>query len=142
MTYWDQALPYFDAGELACRSTGIIKLDLRFAARLPGLRQKWDKPLTVTSCCRTPAHNAAVGGHPRSLHLTENPYHPTNGTMAIDVLWPDDALSFARLAYSLGWAVGLHNAFVHLDLRSEIGLPKAIFTYGKWSSKFLKEDIF
>jgi len=139
---WEGALPYFSAGELACKGSGDIKLDLRFAAHLPALRQSWGKPLTVTSCCRTPGHNQVVGGHPRSLHLTDNPHHPTHGTMAIDLLWPDAPLSFARLAYKMGWSVGLHDVFIHLDLRRVIGLPKAVFKYGKWSEPFQQEEIF
>jgi len=142
---WTEALPYFPKHELACRSTGIIKLDLRFAAALPALRMAAGRSLTPTSVCRTPAHNKASGGHPNSLHLTENPVRNTNGTMAADLawrMWPtDEKLAFARLAWKMGWAVGLHDGFIHVDRRAEIGLPQSVFLYGTWSNAFSPEAV-
>lgn len=139
---WHGALPYFPKHELACQGCGVVHLDIRFAAALPALRQAWGAPLTPTSVCRTPSHNTAVGGHPRSLHLTGNPYHPTNGCMAADFAWPDDKLAFARLAWQMGWSVGLHDSFIHVDRRADIGLQKRVFLYGEWSAPFDREDIF
>lgn len=142
MLTWNHALPYFTKQELACKGSGVVHLDIRFAVALPALRQAWGRPLTPTSVCRTPSHNEAVGGHPRSLHLTGNPYHPTNGCMAADFVWPNDKLAFARIAWSMGWAVGLHDAFIHVDRRGDIGLQKRVFLYGQWSAPFDREDIF
>ncbi len=145
MTTWTDAIPYFARAELACKGTGTILLDARFAAHLPALRAAWGKPLSPTSVCRTPAHNDSVGGHPRSLHLTENPEHPTRGTMAADIAWRDwpaqRKLDFARLAYRMGWSVGLHDGFCHVDLRRMIGLTKAVFVYGAWSAPFARDEV-
>ena len=142
---WTGALPFFAENELACKGTGVIKLDMRFAAALPALRAKWDRPMILTSVCRTPEHNERAGGHPRSLHLTENPVHPTEGTMAADVAWRDwpqaEQLQFARVAYRLGWAIGLHNGFCHIDRRGDIGLPKTVFLYGSWDG-FDRNEVF
>ena len=142
---WTSAIPYFSVAELACKGSGIVQLDMRFAATLPALRAAWGKPLTPTSVCRTPEHNARVQGHPRSLHLTENPTHPTHGCMAADIAWRDwpeeDRIAFARLAYRMGWAVGLHDGFCHIDRRKDIGLEKMAFVYGSWSG-FSREEIF
>lgn len=143
---WQTSLPYFTMKELACKGSGIILLDMRFAAALPHLRMKWGKPLTPTSVCRSPARNKEEDGHPRSLHLTENPVHPTDGTMAADLFWEDwavqEKLNFARLAYRLGWAVGLHDTFVHVDLRREIGLRETVYTYRGWGDHFGKEEVY
>lgn len=146
MSSWTKALPYFPEHELACKGSGIIKLDERFAAALPQLRNAWGGPLTPTSVCRSPDHNKAVGGNSRSFHLTENPYHWTHGTMAADLSWfnwGDDArLRFARLAWSLGWAVGLNDVFIHVDRRSDIGLAQQVFNYGKnWQGSFDANDV-
>ena len=146
MTTWTDAIPYFTRAELACKGTGTILLDARFAAHLPALRAAWGKPLVPTSVCRTREHNANVGGHPRSLHLTENPVHPTHGCMAADLAWRDwptqRKLEFARLAFRMGWAVGLHDGFIHVDRRADVGLRKAVFLYGsEWSAPFDKEDV-
>ena len=140
MSYWEDAIPYFTHDELACRLTGIIRLDIRFAVQLPVLRQAWDRPLTPTSVCRTPAHNESEGGHKRSLHLTENPVHPVDGTMAVDFWWghwsQDNQLAFAALALSLDWSVGLNLHFIHADRRGDFGLSQKVFKYDNWDERF------
>lgn len=145
---WAEALPYFTRSELSCKGSGTIVMDLRFAAALPALRLEWGGPLHPTSVCRTPAHNKSVSGHPRSLHLTENPHWPTNGTMAADIAWrewtTENKLSFARLAYSMGWSIGLHDGFCHIDRRADLKLPElpqAVFLYGQWSRPFETYDV-
>lgn len=140
MSVWTEALPYFPKSQLACKGSGVVKLDIRFAVLLPLLREKWGKALTPSSVCRTPKHNTAVKGHPNSLHLTENPTHKTNGTCAADIRWADwtvsEQLRFAKLAYSLGFSVGLHKSFCHIDLRTIAGLPQSVFLYGTWTGAF------
>jgi hypothetical protein len=70
------AIPYFTESELACKGTGVIKLDDRFAEALPKLRQAWESvckthdwhpALILNSACRTPEHNKSVGGHPKRI---------------------------------------------------------------------------
>ncbi len=143
---WTSALPYFSVAELACKGTGVVKLDIRFAAALPALRVAWSRPLIPTSVCRAPIYNEAVRGHPNSLHLTDNPVHPTHGCMAADLAWRDwperQRLDFARLAHKMGWAVGLHDGFVHVDLRAELGLQPAVFLYGKNWTGFSPKEVF
>lgn len=142
------AIEFFSAQELACKLSGIIKLDPRFATALPELRRAWGRPLTPTSVCRTPEHNANVKGNPRSLHMTTNPVWPTHGCMAADIAWRawpnDDKLAFARLAYTMGLSVGLHDGFCHIDSRAAMNvkrLPKAVFLYGTWSGAFTQMDV-
>lgn len=137
------AIPYFSESELACKGSGIIKLDPRFAEALPKLREAWDAPLSPNSVCRSPEHNTRVGGNPRSLHMTENVAWPTLGTMAADISWASwpvpQRLRFAKLAWSLGWSVGLHNSFCHVDRRIDLALPalpQSVFLYGKWGNHF------
>jgi hypothetical protein len=143
------AIKYFTKEELACKGTGIVKLDPRFAEALPKFREAWGEAVTPNSVCRTPEHNAKVGGNPNSLHMTENHKWPTLGCMAIDWPWRgwsvEKQIKFAKLAWSMGWSVGLHNAFCHLDRRADLGLPQlpqAVFLYGSnWENKFNKEQI-
>ena len=137
------AIPYFSESELRCKGTGVIKLDPRFASALVEFREAWGKPITANSVCRTPEHNKSVKGHPRSLHLTDNPTWSTYGTMAIDCAWNnweiDKQLRFAQLAWSMGWSVGLHNSFCHLDRRGDLNLPNLpqnVFIYGSWNNRF------
>lgn len=139
------AIDFFPEHELACKGTGVIKLNPDFAEALVKLRTEYGRPLSPTSVCRTPEHNTKVGGHPRSLHLTENPVHNTNGTCAIDIAWrtwsTERKLEFAQLAYKRGWSVGLHDGFIHLDWRQVAGLPQACFLYGTWSNDFTISDV-
>ena len=142
-----KAIPYFTEKELACKGTGVIKLDDRFAEALPKLREAWESVCTpkgwcpaliLNSACRTPKHNKSLKrAHPRSLHLTENPYWPTNGTMACDIRWDcwprDKQFEFCILALDMGWRVGLNNGFVHIDRGLEVGITTRIFLYGDYS---------
>lgn len=142
------AIQYFTTAELACKGSGVLKLDPFFAEALPLLRVAWGEALNVSSVCRSPSHNAKVGGHPTSFHLTDNPKWPTVGSMAADVLWSSwptaKKLKFAKLAWSLGWSVGLHKSFCHIDRRADLevkGLSKAVFLYGAWSGLFNPSDV-
>lgn len=143
---WSGDLPFFTARELSCRcGCGQVRLDQRLAAALPALRLMWGGGLTINSCCRCGAHNTKIGGHPRSLHLTDNPVHPCDGAMAVDIAWrtwpTQDKLRFARLALAAGWAVGLHNGFCHVDRRLDMGQPQSVFLYGDWDGAFQVTDV-
>ena len=142
---------FFTAAELECKGsrvngrpgTGVIRMHPTFATELVRLREAWGRPVAPNSVCRTPAHNRAVGGHVRSLHLTDNPHWPTLGCMAMDWPWRSwtkaDQLAFARLAWRMGWSVGLHDGFCHIDRRADLGLrelPQAVFLYGTSTGRF------
>jgi hypothetical protein len=150
------AIEFFSQAELECKGsrkdnapgTGVIKLDPRFAVALPELRRTWGKSLNPNSICRTPEHNTKVGGNPNSLHMTENAKWPTIGTMAADISWRgwpvEEQLAFARVAWGMGWAIGLHNGFCHVDRRADLGLPnlpQSVFLYGEWANNFNRDDI-
>jgi len=143
MSAWTKALPYFPEHELACSHCGVVKLDRRFAAALPGLRLEADRALSPSSVCRCPEHNVAVRGHVRSMHLTEQPQSEIDlgrgrraGAMGADFLWghwtDQERRDFAILARRRGWAVGLNTAFAHVDWRIAIGLEPTTFEYGGW----------
>lgn len=87
----------------------------------------------VNSCCRCPKHNKNIGGHYRSLHLTENPAWKIGGTCAIDLRIPAShphRKLVWDIAWKQGWSIGDNVAFLHLDRRTDyIGLPQAVFTY-------------
>lgn len=120
----------FSARELGSRDDGTVKLADGFADKLRDLRLKFAKPMRVNSCCRTPAHNDAVGGSRQSYHLTEG--NRSDGTCAIDVHSYDDAYRhrLVRIATDLGWSVGVYPTFVHLDRRKDFGGGEIVF-YGK-----------
>ena len=130
-------LRFFPVEEIKCKGSGECKIDPRIIEPLFSLRFQWDRPLYSNSFCRNPSHNTKIGGHPRSLHLTENPHWPTYGSMAIDIRWRDwdelDKLAFCQLALEKGFRVGLNNGFVHLDMGLLLGLTNSVFVYGSYT---------
>ena len=123
---------YFTDAELACKSTGIIKLAPKFGEALDRLREMYGKPMVVNSCCRSTKHNVAIGGSPRSLHVYDTPFYKTGGACAIDIKMfnAHEASKLAMLALNAGWSVGVNEAFLHLDCRTICaGLPQSLFTY-------------
>lgn len=123
--------PFFSRKELECKGTGALRLSPGFLGELIHLRRVMDLPMIVTSCCRSPEHNKAVGGHPNSLHLTEGNGHGALGTLAIDILTKDEEyrMRLIDIALELGWSVGYGKGFLHLDKRIHIGLPQTTFNY-------------
>lgn len=122
----------FSHAELACKATGAVKLAPGFAHKLAMLRMTFGKPMIVTSCCRSAEHNRRVGGHPRSLHVYDEPHWPTGGTCAIDIRVPNGTYAgeLAFLAWQQGWSYGVpKGGFIHLDRRDIVGLPQAVFGY-------------
>ena len=117
--------------ELGCPQSGVVRLATGFADHLTNLRSAFGHPMRVTSCCRSAAHNQAVGGHPRSLHVCDKPHHGLGGAAAIDVYSADAsyAPALVRLALEHGWSVGVSRNFIHLDRRDLAGLPPAVFGY-------------
>lgn len=119
-------LQHFTREELQCPCCGTVKLALGFTEALELLRARIDRPMKVNSCCRCVKHNIKIGGHPSSLHLTENPVHPTGGTCAIDISAPTDEerAALATRAWSMGWSVLIYPTWLHLDRRVDFGLPQ------------------
>lgn len=79
------------------------------------LRAVVGEPLAVLSAYRTPAHNAAVGGAPKSQHVEGRAVDLTCATLR-----PLELFGRARiLADSLTdiGAIGLYDHFIHLDTR-------------------------
>jgi uncharacterized protein YcbK (DUF882 family) len=62
--------PHFRLREFQCRCCGVVKLSPELLDMLEEMREAWGGPLVITSGYRCPAHNRAVGGAPRSLHLS------------------------------------------------------------------------
>lgn len=124
-------LTYFSHDELCSSDTGLVELADGFAKALLDLRLSYGMPMTVTSCCRSKQYNESIGGHPRSLHVYDEPEHNTGGTCAIDVARPngENLFRLISLAVSQGWSVGLADTFVHLDRRVDFGLTKKFYTY-------------
>jgi len=87
-----------------------------FFDALESIRVAWDRPMTIGSGYRCPAHNKAIGGEPMSVHQFG---------LAVDVTLDtvDEVHEFVKLARDVapslrkGWKQYLDKGqtFVHLD---------------------------
>lgn len=123
----------FTDTELRCRcGCGLLKLHRGFREALVALREEFGRKMILTSACRCRAHNDAVGGHSRSLHIGDEPQHPgQTGALAVDVRTPDGAYrgELFALAWKHGFSVGWGGGFLHLDRRLDVDLPQTSFSY-------------
>jgi zinc D-Ala-D-Ala carboxypeptidase len=103
--------PNFSPAEIACRGTGQLKLHPTALDKLQALRDRLGKPLIIRSAYRSPEHNRAVGGAPRSKHM--------EGT-AFDIAMSNhDPVVFeaaAREVGFLGFGFYPRSGFIHVDL--------------------------
>ena len=53
-------LDHISRSELACPTTGEVRLAPGFGEALEQLRIKFDAPIYLTSACRSPQHNASA----------------------------------------------------------------------------------
>ena len=124
--------PFFSEDELRCKGSGELNLAPGFLGMLIHLREVYNEPMVVNSCCRSTEHNDRVGGHIRSLHLTDN-VHYGCATLAIDIsthgMDGSDIRDLIDLATAAGWSVGIAETFIHLDARILLGRSRADFTY-------------
>lgn len=129
----DGTIEYFSQEELECPSTKMVRLAPGFGENLVALRFAYQIPMTVNSCCRSEEHNDTIGGHEKSLHVCDHPFHPTEGTCAIDLRMINGTQrgNLIALAWGLGWSVGVAQTFVHLDRRTDnAGLAQKLYPYG------------
>lgn len=134
----------FSERELRCPGSGLLILAPGFDERLRELRVEIDAPMVLNSACRSKEYNASLPGHPRSLHVCDEPHWPTGGCCAVDASthrWDDDAEEWVErglgfrdrlewLAWDLGWSIGYGETFLHLDRRTDYtDLPQARFDY-------------
>lgn len=62
---------YFKLSEFECQcGCGYAQVDPDLLMILTTVREHFNKPITVTSGCRCAKHNAAIGGAPKSFHIT------------------------------------------------------------------------
>ncbi len=101
----------FSPAEIACRGSGSLQINDEALDKLQALRDRLGKPLIVRSAYRSPSHNRAVGGAPRSKHM--------DGT-AFDIAMANhDPVAFeaaARAAGFKGFGFYPRSGFMHIDL--------------------------
>jgi len=122
----------FSPDEMRCKGSGMLIVSDQFMDALQTLREELSRPMRLTSACRSAAHNKSVGGHPRSLHVCDEPARSEQqGCLAVDVAVIDGSYRghLVSTAWRLGWSVGWNKTFVHLDRRDRVGLKQSTFDY-------------
>lgn len=88
-------------------------MDKTLLEMLDEVRDKFDKPIHITSGFRTPAHNEAVGGVETSSHLKG---------LAVDIACTNstDRFDLLNCILDVGFSrVGIAKNFIHIDIDFE-----------------------
>jgi uncharacterized protein YcbK (DUF882 family) len=102
---------YFSRWELECKcGCGLMNIDPELLGLLDRLREKLDRPLSISSGSRCPAHNLHEGGKKNSAHLT--------GLAAdLKVNGSRERFEILRALSSCGVTrIGIAKTFIHVDI--------------------------
>jgi zinc D-Ala-D-Ala carboxypeptidase len=101
----------FSPAEIACRGTGKLLINEPALDKLQALRDQLGKPLILRSAYRSPEHNRAIEGAPKSKHMRG---------AAFDIEMANhDPVAFeaaAREVGFLGFGFYPRSGFIHVDL--------------------------
>jgi zinc D-Ala-D-Ala carboxypeptidase len=117
---------HFLEKEFLCKcgcGAGAGKISPDLIEMLEDMRVLYGKSIRIASGFRCPAHNAAVGGTPKSAHLTGE---------AADIvcILPRDRYNLLTATLdSEAKRIGIGNGFLHVDV-SETLPQNVIWTYG------------
>ena len=122
MSQWE----FFTTEELKCKGTGDCAMNIEFMDKLVALRQKYNRPMVISSGYRSIAHNSSINGARHSPHLYGR---------AVDVLcYGKAAYDLIKMAMSMEMTgIGLQqrgeyeSRFVHLD-----DMPKSETHHRPW----------
>jgi uncharacterized protein YcbK (DUF882 family) len=104
----------FSRWEFACKcGCGFDTVDVETLLVAQRLRDFYGVGVTITSGCRCPAHNLAVGGHPGSEHQDARAVDFT-----VDGIMPGEVYQTLLAWYPNQYGMGLYDGWVHLDTRS------------------------
>lgn len=106
---------YFKPSEWACKcGCGLDRIDMKLIRTLDLIRERFGRPIIITSGCRCEKHNATVGGRPGSAHLLG----PDNYTHAVDILCLAPATRFQLISLILWMGIRrieITNKHIHID---------------------------
>jgi uncharacterized protein YcbK (DUF882 family) len=111
---------HFSKAEFQCPCCQMLSIAMPLVTTLEELRALVGKPLKITSAYRCPVHNAAVGGAPKSEHisgLAADVLVPTGVTLKAFYAMADSLFRFKNGGIGLYPAEGKSPAFIHVDVR-------------------------
>lgn len=102
---------YFSRWEVECKcGCGLMNIDPELLRLLDLIREKLDRPLSISSGSRCPAHNQKEGGKKNSAHLKGLAVDlKVNGARErFQVLFAVSACGITR--------IGIAKTFIHIDI--------------------------
>lgn len=105
--------PNFSEKEFRCSHTGNCRMDAGFMEKMQQLRDKYGKPMTITSGYRDVTHPIEAQKEKAGIH--------TMGLAADVACNGQEAYHLLKLAFDLGFTgIGIaqkgHSRFIHLDI--------------------------
>ena len=104
--------PNFDRLEFKCPCCDFQTVDIELIELLEVIRGRYNEPITITSGCRCPQHNEAIGGSMNSWHMTGRA-----ADFKVHNVEPERVASFIRRHSPDRYGVGIYDTWVHLDSR-------------------------
>lgn len=102
----------FNRSEFACKCLcGFDTVDTKLLSMVQDLRNVFG-PITISSGCRCPEHNAKEGGSDKSQHLKGRA-----ADLHFSGVELSDVADFINEYYP-GTGMGIYNTFIHLDSRN------------------------
>ena len=107
MTDWSK-YPNFSKSEFDCQETGENDMQPRFLEMLQSLRDRYGKPMTITSGYRSPNHSTERKKAKPGTHA--------QGIAADIYVTGPDKYRLVKLAFEYGFTgIGIDKSFIHLD---------------------------
>jgi len=114
--------PHFSRSEFRCKGTdchptiagncGFDTVDAELLNLLESVRGYFNQPVTITSACRCPIHNEAVGGKANSQHVKGRA-----ADIVVHGIEPDDVADYLEHVMKHG-GIGRYSTFTHVDTRT------------------------
>lgn len=105
---------HFTYVEFACKcGCGFDSVDARLIDALEDVRVHFGRAVRITSGCRCPAHNAHVGGSPRSQHL-----YGKAADFVVSGVHADAVARYLEAAYPWTAGIGRYTGRTHFDVRT------------------------
>ena len=121
---WDR-YPNFRESEFVCRHCGQVEMDPDFMHRLQGLRNRFNKPMTITSGYRCPEHPIEAAKASPGAHTTGKAADvAVQGAEAHRLL----AISLELNFTGIGVQQKGEKRFLHLDTLNE-GARPTVWSY-------------
>ena len=107
---------HFSRSEFKCHcgECGFDVVDIELITCLEAVRDYFQAPIKVLSGCRCAAHNAAIGGSPKSQHMLGKA-----ADIAISGVHPNEVYDYLdRICFDEHGGLGQYKTFTHLDVRA------------------------